>query len=162
MRGLAASWGPAKFGGIATIWRGLCPPRPSVEPPLAEHRFQSNYFDHLFRGIVARQTWRTYFSKSLANGSVHLFSPPLTRVANDCIFLEIARIHPSASLRPLVLKIAIFYLLLWRGWLGSRVFSVLDSGAEGPGFKSQPRRCWVTVLSKLFTPIVPLFTKQRN
>jgi len=23
------------------------------------------------------------------------------------------------------------------GWLGSRVVSVLDSGAEGPGFKSQ-------------------------
>ena len=27
------------------------------------------------------------------------------------------------------------------GWLGSRVVSVLDSGAEEPGFKSQPRRC---------------------
>ena len=27
------------------------------------------------------------------------------------------------------------------GWLGSRVVGVLDSGAEGPGFKSQPRRC---------------------
>jgi len=25
------------------------------------------------------------------------------------------------------------------GWFGSRVVSVLDSGAEGPGFKSQPR-----------------------
>ena len=25
-------------------------------------------------------------------------------------------------------------------WLGSRVVSVLDSGAEGPGFKSQLRR----------------------
>ena len=40
--------------------------------------------------------------------------------------------------------------------------AVLDSGAEGPGFKSQPRRSRVTVLGKLFTPIVPLFTKQRN
>ena len=30
-------------------------------------------------------------------------------------------------------------------WLGSRVVSVLDSGAEGPGFKSQSRRCRVTV-----------------
>ena len=33
---------------------------------------------------------------------------------------------------------------VWRlliGWLGSRVISVLDSGAVGPGFKSQPRRC---------------------
>jgi len=48
------------------------------------------------------------------------------------------------------------------GWLGSRVASVLDSGAEGPGFKSQPRRCRVTVLGKLLTPIVPLFTKQEN
>ena len=47
-------------------------------------------------------------------------------------------------------------------WLGSRVVSVLDSGAEGPGFKSQSRRCRVTVLGKLFTPIVPLFTKQPN
>jgi len=46
--------------------------------------------------------------------------------------------------------------------LGSRVVSVLDSGAEGPGFKSQSRHCRVTVLGKLFTPIVPLFTKQRN
>jgi len=35
-------------------------------------------------------------------------------------------------------------------WLGSRVVSVLYSSAEGPGFKSQPRRCRVTVLSKLF------------
>jgi len=40
--------------------------------------------------------------------------------------------------------------------------SMLDSGAEGPKFKSQPRRCRVTVISKLYTPIVPLFTKQRN
>ena len=37
---------------------------------------------------------------------------------------------------------------------------MLDSGAERPGFKSQPRHCRVTVLGKLFTPIVPLFTKQ--
>ena len=47
-------------------------------------------------------------------------------------------------------------------WLGSRVVSVLDSGAEGPGFNWQPRRCRLTVLGKLFTPIVPLFTKQQN
>jgi len=48
------------------------------------------------------------------------------------------------------------------GWISSRVVSVLDSGAEGPGFKSQPRRCRVTVLGKLLTPTVPLFTKQQN
>ena len=40
--------------------------------------------------------------------------------------------------------------------------SVLDSVAEGPGFKSQSRRCRVTVLGKLFTPIVHLFTKQQK
>ena len=43
------------------------------------------------------------------------------------------------------------------GWLGSRVVSVLDSGAEGPGLG-----LGLTVLGKLFTPIVPLFTKQRK
>jgi len=36
------------------------------------------------------------------------------------------------------------------GWLGSGVVSVLNSAAEGPGFKLQPRRCRVTVLGKLF------------
>jgi len=40
-----------------------------------------------------------------------------------------------------------------KGWLGSRVVSVLDS---------QSRRCRVTVLGKLFTPNVSLFTKQQN
>ena len=54
----------------------------------------------------------------------------------------------------------LYFTLL--GWLGSRVVSVLDSGAEEPGFKSQSRRCRVTVLGKLLTPIVPLFTKQQN
>ena len=44
----------------------------------------------------------------------------------------------------------------------SRVVSVLGSGAEGPGFESQPRRCQETVLGKLCIPIVPLFTKHRN
>ena len=34
--------------------------------------------------------------------------------------------------------------------------SVLDSVTEGPGFRSQLRRYRVTVLGKLFTPIVPL------
>jgi len=56
----------------------------------------------------------------------------------------------------------IFTCNSWRGWLVSRVVSVPDSGAEGPGFKSQSRRCRVTVLGKLLTPIVPLFTKQQN
>ena len=37
----------------------------------------------------------------------------------------------------------------------------MHSGAEGPGFKSQSRRCRVAVLGKLFTPIVPLFTSSK-
>ena len=48
------------------------------------------------------------------------------------------------------------------GWLSSRVVSMLDSGTEGLGFKSQSRCWWVTVLGKLFTPTVPLFSKQQN
>ena len=47
-------------------------------------------------------------------------------------------------------------------WLDSRVVSVVDSSAEWSGLKSQSRRCRVTVLGKLFTPIVPVFTKQQN
>jgi len=31
--------------------------------------------------------------------------------------------------------------------------SALDSGADGPRFKSQSQRCQVTVLGKLFTPL---------
>ena len=54
------------------------------------------------------------------------------------------------------------YDVLVYGRLGSRVVSVLCSSTEGPGFKSQPQCCRVTVLGKLFTPIVPVFTKQRN
>ena len=62
------------------------------------------------------------------------------------------------------LIVSIYIFIHSSGWLGNRVVlvSVPDSGAEGPGFKSQSRRCRVTVLGKLFTPIVPLFTKQRN
>jgi len=47
-------------------------------------------------------------------------------------------------------------------WLGSRVVSVLDSGAVRHGFTSKPRRCRVTVLGRLFTPIVSLFTKRQK
>ena len=69
------------------------------------------------------------------------------------------RAHMMSSIKPEINNLA-----LRRQWglLGSRVISVLGSGAEGPGFKSQPRRRPVTVLGKLFTPNVPLFTKQQN
>jgi len=58
----------------------------------------------------------------------------------------------SFSLRLFLFKFHVPYTLRL---LGSRVVRMLDSDAEGPGFKSQPRRCWVTVLGKLLTPIVP-------
>ena len=45
-------------------------------------------------------------------------------------------------------------------WLSSQVVSMLDSDAEGPGFKSQLQCCRLIVLGELFTLIVPLFTKQ--
>jgi len=35
-------------------------------------------------------------------------------------------------------------------WLG-RVVSMLDSGAEGPGFKLQPRHCWVSLRQTVHT-----------
>ena len=77
--------------------------------------------------------------------SVDISCPPGTQQQNVCVCVFIFTVAQSRT-----------------GWLGSRVVSVLDSGAEGPGFKSQSRRCRVTVSGKLFTPIVTLFTKQRN
>jgi len=53
--------------------------------------------------------------------------------------------HSSLAMVRLHLKAPIILLRYYDcGWLGSRVVSVLDSGAEGPGFKLQPRRCRVT------------------
>ena len=37
------------------------------------------------------------------------------------------------------------------GWLGSRVVSVLDLSAVGPGFKSQPRRCRLSLRQTVHT-----------
>ena len=62
----------------------------------------------------------------------------------------------------LLVALYIFCYVILIGFLGIRVVSMLDLGAEKPGFKSQSRRCRVTVLGKLLTPTVPLFTKQQN
>ena len=62
-----------------------------------------------------------------------------------------ASVHQAAKLVAAFLRVAVVTAgnrvsaTLLGGWLGSRVVSVLDSGAVGPGFKSQPRRCRVTV-----------------
>ena len=67
-------------------------------------------------------------------------------------FLLLVRDHKSADFNGCCI-----------GWLGSRVLSVLDSGAEGPGSnRSCVRLCRVTVLGKLFTPMAPVSTKQRK
>ena len=76
---------------------------------------------------------------------------PLT-LTTLLIMMTIIRTHK------LLLFLAGF--IISSGWLGSRVVSVLDLGAVGPGFKSQSLT--LSVLGKLFTPIVPLFTKQQN
>ena len=41
--------------------------------------------------------------------------------------------------------------VVWKGWLGSRVVSMLDSGALGTGFKSQPRCCRVSLRQTVHT-----------
>ena len=69
---------------------------------------------------------------------------------------------PADKLYRTVDKLTTYCLSVDERRPGSRVISVQDSGAEGPGFKSQSRRCRVTVLGKLLTPIVHLFTKRRN
>ena len=51
---------------------------------------------------------------------------------------------PLPLLRKVCFKVCVFVLSLQCGWFGSRVVSVLDSGAEWLGFKSQPLRCRVT------------------
>ena len=71
------------------------------------------------------------------------------------------RAHPFLSLS-VRLSFVCFSKYYYYGWIGSRVVSVLDSGAEGPGFKSQPQRCRVTVLGKLFTPIVGTRTDEHS
>ena len=91
-------------------------------------------------------------------------------VSSACVYLATALagkvmrsdVTVPFGLNQLIFELDFLHVYSWVGWLGSRVVSVLDSGAEGPGFKSQPRRCRLTVLGKLFTPTVPLFTKQQN
>ena len=85
----------------------------------------------------------------------------MRRQEDECWRVSCCRSRPT-TLRAWVGAEPVTLLAYQSGWLGSRVFCVLDSGAEGPGFRSRPRCCPVTVVGKLFTPVVPLFTKQRN
>ena len=69
--------------------------------------------------------------------------------------------NARACIHKLLYMVAMVHDMLG-GWLSSRVASVLDSGTEGPGFKSHSWHHRLTVVGRLFTPIVPLFTKQRS
>ena len=99
--------------------------------------------------------------ESPTHTSIVLYSIILVYIPRECLLtyctLDGKRCVPSYHLYPPFL-----HILPRTYTFGSRVVSVLDSGAEGPGLKSQSRRCSVTVFGKLFTPIVPLFTKQQN
>jgi len=112
----------------------------------------------LLRRLVKRLQWETMQSvESVAYPSVFAHSLYCFITAHVRFVPRKARQHFLNSTRITVnVRIHFIHFTLYRGWLGSRVVSVLDSGAVGPGFKSQSRRCRVTVLDKLFTPIVPL------
>ena len=93
---------------------------------------------------------RTSLTSGLSSAK-HVFGR-LEPETGDCVSLEQRRT---------ALQVSPFHRVPL-GRLGSQVVSMLDSGSVRPGFKSQSRRCRVTVLGKLFTPIVPVFTKQQN
>jgi len=93
--------------------------------------------------LSTQSTYRTYILTTFPQ-NLHNIKGPIQR----------AKMTPQHSVQ--MFK----YQRHTNGWLSSRVVNMLDSGTEG--FKSQPPRCRVTVLGKLFTPTVPLFTKQRN
>ena len=55
----------------------------------------------------------------------------------------------------------ITYVVYFAGGSVAEWLACWTQTRKGPG-SNRLRRCRVTVLGKLFTPIVPLFTKQRN
>ena len=131
-----------KMGSITRCtrrWRSYCRNSSSVScvmtsPPMHGTQVRSTCLSVAVRSHISKTTVRTSRSFMHANcdhGSVLQQSKQLMLCRSTC-------------------KV--------NGRLGSRVVSVLDSGAVGHRFKWQPRRCRVTVLGKLFTPIVPLFT----
>jgi len=114
------------------------------------------------------QDWHRYDVSILVGGGIGV--TPFASILKDIV--EKSRSNVKFQCRKVnkcrlcdsfmnIILYILFFIVLYV-WLGSRVVGVLDSDAVEPGFKSQPRRCRVTVIGKLFTPIVPLFAKQRN
>ena len=111
----------------------------------------------IYHTIVLRLLWGEALEKS--------FNSAIMKERHTCLSFSNKKLKTVDHFTDVKLPEK-FGISLWvitkYGWLSSQVVSVLDSGAVGPGFKSHPRCCRVTVLGKLFTPIVPLFTKQWN
>jgi len=113
--------------------------------------------------IVSQQVCGFEYTSKLSRMFTDVsFCADITATFNEYLNESPDRALPHAVSLSILQVRAIYCITDAPGWLGSRVVSVLDSGAEGPRFKSQRRHCRVTVLGKLFTPIVPLFTKQQN
>ena len=77
-----------------------------------------------------------YFVPLIILGSFFMLNLVLGVLSGYAVF-------PSHSFLSYTIKIV--------GWLGSRVVSVLDSGADGLGFKSQSRRCRVSLRQTVHT-----------
>ena len=116
--------------------------------------------------LTVNWNWRLWrlvsrsFGSSRTSWSPWIHTPAMNSAISSCSWP--VSISSSLARAPCIGVVIITCLYCLHRWLGSRVVSVVDSGTEGPGFKSQLWCCRVTVLGKLFTLVVPLFTKQRN
>ena len=137
------------FVGTALIlWRARCMHLSGVRPSVSCYRFAAvGPAGGRYRSLAARCTAAQH----------------ATGKCGQCHVVSICRKLNTDSFHRFFYYISTVYVFIFVfGWLSSRVVSVLDLGPEGPVLKSQSRRCRVTVLGKLFTPIVPLFVKQQN
>jgi len=122
----------------------------------------SNYESATF---ASKTEWRV---RAISATNLHLRTNHIYVSSDDIKETGYTYILPKNILKKFIVisdlraQVAVFSHCCFYGWLVYQVVSVLDSGTERPGFKSQSRRCQVTVSGKLLTPIVPLFTKQRN
>ena len=97
------------------------------------------------RNLFPRPDGSKYSTTSLPRRLLHLLRRPRWKKSEVTDTLIAGSLAWTNALSAAVDK-ASCSSVDYSGWLGSRVVSVLDSGAEGPGFKSQPRRCRVTSL----------------
>ena len=127
----------------------------------ATHRDKLSLVPSVDGGLYARVV-QTQAGRPLITENERIKTTQLADISSDRrrIMYSSHQVAQYRRLRSILWPVNNLLSRLYWWWLGSRVVSVLDSGAEGPGFKSQSRRCRVTVLGKLFTPVVPLFTKQ--